>query len=84
MHNFFKQPALQQTVVERPATAKPRDPDSYDFKDEQLAKDYRKMYDRYNEMEEMMKAQSIVDGDSDQWNHVARTSLQLIFLSKTT
>lgn len=61
MHNFFKQPALQQTVVERPATAKPRDPDSYDFKDEQLAKDYRKMYDRYNEMEEMMKAQSIGD-----------------------
>lgn len=59
------QPALQQTVVERPATAKPRDPDSYDFKDEQLARDYRKMYDRYNEMEEMMKAQSIA-GESNE------------------
>ena len=55
-------PDLQQAVMEqRPATAKPRDPDSYDFQDEQLAKDYRKMYDRYNEMEEMMKAQSIGD-----------------------
>ena len=49
---------LQQTVAERPATSKPRDPDSYDFKDEQLAKDYRKMYDKYQQMEEMMKDQS--------------------------
>ena len=48
-------PPLQQTVLERPVTSKPRDPESYDFKDEQLAKDYRKMYEKYQQMEALMK-----------------------------
>ena len=35
-------PPLQQNLPPpRPPTAKPKDPDSYDFKDEQVAKDYR-------------------------------------------
>ena len=34
----------------RPATSKPKDPDQYDFKDEQLAKDYRKMWEKYNQV----------------------------------
>ena len=36
----------------RPKTAKPRDPDSYEFTDEQLEKDYRKMYDKLQALEE--------------------------------
>ena len=36
----------------RPKTAKPRDPDSYEFADEQLEKDYRNMYDKLQALEE--------------------------------
>ena len=38
--------------MKRPETAKPRDPDSYEFNDDQLEKDYRKMYDTLHEIEE--------------------------------
>ena len=34
----------------KPQTAKPKDPDAYDFKDEQLAKDYRKMWEKYHQV----------------------------------
>lgn len=33
-------------------------PDSYEFHDEQLAKDYRKMFERCTQMDEMLKRQS--------------------------
>lgn len=56
---------LQQTVIERPPTSKPRDPDSYDFKDEQLAKDYRKMYERFQQMENLMKQQNMAMPNPD-------------------
>ncbi len=38
---------LQEKPVSRPPTAKPRDPDTYVFADEQLAKDYRKLYEQF-------------------------------------
>ena len=41
--------------LQRPPTAKPKDPSSYEFNDAQLEKDYRKMYDRYTQLEEMLK-----------------------------
>ena len=41
------------------STAKPRDPDEYEFKDDQLAKDYRKMYEKYQQMEAMMREQAL-------------------------
>ena len=33
-------------------------PSSYEFQDEQLARDYRKMFDRCTQMDEMLKKQS--------------------------
>ena len=51
-------PPIQQVIEPRPPTAKPKDPDSYDFGDEQVAKDYRKMWEKYNEMEAMLKART--------------------------
>ena len=33
-------------------------PDSYEFHDEQLARDYRKMFERCTQMDEMLKRQS--------------------------
>ena len=42
-------------ILQRPPTAKPRDPESYEFNDEQLEKDYRKMYEKYQEMEAVLK-----------------------------
>ena len=41
--------------LQRPPTAKPKAPTSYEFNDAQLEKDYRKMYDRYTQLEEMLK-----------------------------
>lgn len=53
------EPPLQPEVIDiRPPTAKPRDPDSYDFKDDQVAKDYRKMWEKYHEMEQMLLAKT--------------------------
>jgi|ERR1712062_551898 len=47
----------------RPPTAKPKDPDSYDFGgNEEAAKDYRKLWDKYNEMEALLKKQAEGDG----------------------
>ena len=58
-HQSNLQPTnLQPQVDIRPETAKPKDPDSFDFKDEQVAKDYKKMWDKYNEMEALLKAKS--------------------------
>ena len=49
---------LQPQVDIRPETAKPKDPDSFDFKDEQVAKDYKKMWDKYQEMEALLMAKT--------------------------
>ena len=38
----------------RPPTAKPKDPSELNIEDEELAKDYRKMYERFTEMEAKM------------------------------
>jgi hypothetical protein len=51
--------------VERPPTAKPKDPDSFDFKDEQVAKDYRKMWDKYHQMEALLKNKGKDNDDDD-------------------
>ena len=53
----------------RPATSKPKDPDQYDFKDEQLAKDYRKMWEQYNQMEAMLKQKNVSPpaAENDEW-----------------
>ena len=40
----------------RPPTAKPKDPSELNIEDEELAKDYRKMYERFTEMEAKMAA----------------------------
>ena len=40
----------------RPQTAKPKDPSELQIEDEELAKDYRKMYERFTEMEAKMAA----------------------------
>ena len=40
----------------RPPTAKPKDPSELVIEDEELAKDYRKMYERFTEMEAKMAA----------------------------
>ncbi len=59
------QPYVEQTIVARPVTSKPRDPDSYDFGDEQLAKDYRKMYEKYHQMEALLKQKKANEDNQD-------------------
>lgn len=62
------QPYVEQTIAARPITSKPRDPDSYDFGDEQLAKDYRKMYEKYHQMEALLKQKKAnEDNNQDDW-----------------
>ena len=56
---------LQPQVDIRPETAKPKDPDSFDFKDEQVAKDYKKMWDKYNEMEALLKAKNEQEAEEE-------------------
>ena len=48
---------LQPVQVERPSTAKPRNPDDIDFQDESVKKDYYKMFDRIKEMEALLALQ---------------------------
>ena len=45
---------------------KPKDPDEYQFNDEQLEKDYRKMYDKFQEMEAMLKDHPEMDPVSNE------------------
>ena len=40
----------------RPLTAKPKDPSELNIEDEELARDYRKMYEKFTEMEAKMAA----------------------------
>ena len=47
---------VQQPGGNRPPTAKPKDPSELNIEDEELAKDYRKMYERFTEMEAKMAA----------------------------
>ena len=39
--------------MSRPGTAKPRDPDSYEFVNEEIAKDYRKLWEQYQKLQEL-------------------------------
>ena len=48
-------------ILQRPPTTKPRDPESYEFNDEQLEKDYRKMWEKYQEMEAVLKENPEMD-----------------------
>ena len=50
---------------QRPVTAKPKDPDSYEFDDEQLEKDYRKMYEKYHEMETVLQENPEIESISN-------------------
>ena len=71
--NIQASPQLQQVIEQRPPTAKPKAPDEFDFKDEQVAKDYKKMYDKYQEMEAMLaekmeeKDEDAEEDDDDEW-----------------
>ena len=42
----------------RPPTAKPKDPDQYEFDDPELERDYRKMYEQLQELEAEKAAQA--------------------------
>ena len=44
---------LQEKSGSRPNTSKPRDPDSYQFVNDEIAKDYRKLWDQYQELQRM-------------------------------
>ena len=57
---------LQQAIDVRPPTAKPKDPDQFNFQDERMAKDYRKMWDKYQEMEAMLMAKSQNDDPKEE------------------
>ena len=59
-------PQLQQVIENRPPTAKPKDPDESDFKDEQVAKDYRKMWEKYQEMEALLAAKNEVKEEDEE------------------
>ena len=52
----------------RPPTAKPKDPSELNIEDEELAKDYRKMYERFTEMEAKMA--SLLQNDRPQQNDI--------------
>ena len=52
----------------RPETAKPKDPSELNIEDEELAKDYRKMYERFTEMEAKMA--TLLQGDRPQQNDI--------------
>ena len=55
----------------RPQTSKPKKPEDYEFENEEVAKDYRKMWDKMRMMEALLAQQGIAnpdeeDGD-DEW-----------------
>ena len=43
----------------RPPTAKPKKPDEYEFENEQVAKDYRKMWEKMQAMEQLLAQQGL-------------------------
>lgn len=64
------QPPVQ---IERPTTAKPRNPDDIDFQDESVKKDYYKMFEKIKEMEALLASQQKAklesyDNNDDQEN----------------
>ena len=61
-------------ILQRPPSTKPKNPDSYEFGDEQLEKDYRKMYDKYQEMEAMLKENPELDNFN--YNKVLEETIQ--------
>ena len=63
-------------ILQRPPTAKPRDPESYEFSDEQLEKDYRKMYEKYQEMEAVLKENPEMESVSNDHNKVLSETIE--------
>lgn len=61
----LKPPLQPHPLPKRPETAKPRDPDSYDFKDPEVAKDYKKMWDKYHQMEAMLAQKNAAEEAQD-------------------
>ena len=49
---------FQQMLI-RPKTPKPKDPDQYEFDDPELERDYRKMYETLQELENEQKDREI-------------------------
>ena len=45
---------VESPIAERPETAKPKGPDEYEFENEQVAKDYRKMWEKMQAMEALL------------------------------
>ena len=54
-------------ILQRPPSVKPRDPSTYQFNDEQLEQDYRKMYEKYQEMEALLKEHPEMDAASNNY-----------------
>ena len=48
---------VESPIAERPQTAKPKGPDEYEFENEQVAKDYRKMWEKMQAMEALLAQQ---------------------------
>jgi hypothetical protein len=51
-NNCLKNVVFQEHPVSRPLTSKPRDPDTYTFADENLAKDYKRLYAQFQAMQQ--------------------------------
>ena len=50
---------VESPIAERPETAKPKGPDEYEFENEQVAKDYRKMWEKMQAMEQLLAQQGL-------------------------
>ena len=57
---------VESPIAERPETAKPKGPDEYEFENEQVAKDYRKMWEKMQAMEALLAQQQ--QGSTDKPN----------------
>ena len=64
-----------QQIPKRPETAKVKDPDEYQFDDPDLERDYRKMYDTLQEMEQAEK-----DRDNKEDPNIVRQAMEAALL----
>ena len=63
-------------ILQRPPSTKPKDPESYEFNDEQLEKDYRKMYEKYQEMETLLKENPEMESVSNDYNRAMAETIE--------
>ena len=61
---------LQEKESSRPPTSKPKNPDEYEFTDENIAKDYRLLWDQYQALQDIMKREKEGQGESAKMNEV--------------